>query len=569
MLVMVQFRPCLLIPVYNHGPLIEGTWDRLRAFNLPCILVDDGSEPGTAAVLDTLAAREPLIRLLRLPENRGKGAASLGGIAEAHRLGYTHALQIDADGQHDAADIPAMLAMAEQEPQALISGAPQYGNDIPRSRLYGRYITHVWVWIETLSFDIVDSMCGFRVYPVAATHALAQSTAIGQRMTFDTDIMVRLYWAGTPVRFMPTRVTYPANGISHFRPLRDNLQISAMHTRLVCGMLWRVCCRGGFKTRPHKTRPYQHWSQQQERGAAWGLRLSLWCYRRLGAGALHALLYFIIGWFFLFAGSARRASREYLDRALQRPATLADSYRHFLAFGHAIVDKLAAWNGQIRHGDVHFHQRELLLAQKASGKGCVILTSHLGNTDVCRALSTYVEGLQLNVLLFTQNARQINKVLQDVNPGSGMEIIEIGNIGPDTAMRLHEKVQRGEFVVIAADRTSPTTMHRVSSASFLGSPALFPQGPFILASLLECPVYLLFALYNGRHYELFVEPFAAQLQFPRRQRNALLGETIQRYAARLEHYCRLAPLQWFNFFDFWQGAREHTAIADPARLSND
>lgn len=547
-----MFRPYLLIPVYNHGPLVGATWARLRGFNLPCIMVDDGSEPATATVLDQLAAAEPLITLLRLPQNRGKGAASLHGIAEAHRLGYTHALQIDADGQHNTDDIPAMLSMAEQEPQALISGAPQYGDDIPKSRLYGRYITHFWVWVETLSFDITDSMCGFRVYPVAATHALAQRVAIGQRMTFDTDIMVRLYWEGTPVRFLPTRVTYPENGISHFRALRDNLQISAMHTRLVCGMLWRVITGRAFTGRD-ESHPYgQHWSQQQERGSEWGLRFCLWSYRTLGRRALHLLLYFIIGWFFLFAGSARHESRRYLARVLQRPPTLADNFRHFLAFGHAVIDKLAAWNGDIRHTDVRFHQRQQLLDQKASGKGCVILTSHLGNSDVCRALSGYVEGLKLNVLLFTSNAQQINRVLQAVNPGSSMEIIQIGNIGPDTAMQLHEKVQRGEFVVIAADRTSPTAMHRVSRAQFLGHSAPFPQGPFILAALLECPVYLLFALHTGRQYELFVELFADRLHFPRRQREALLDETVQRYAGRLQHYCRLAPLQWFNFFNFWQ-----------------
>ena len=118
---------------------------------------------------------------------------------------------------------------------------------------------------------------------------------------------------------------------------------------------------------------------------------------------------------------------------------------------------------------------------------------------------------------------------------------------------LHDKVQRGEFVVIAADRTSPTSLHRTSTADFLGYPALFPHGPFILAALLECPVYLLFALQTGQRYEIFLESFAGQLTFPRRQRETLLAEAIRRYAERLEHYCRLAPLQWFNFFNFWHG----------------
>ncbi len=557
------FHPCLLIPVYNHGTLIEATWERVRQFALPCLMVDDGSEPATAAILDRLAVREPLITLLRLPTNSGKGVASLYGIAEARRLGYTHALQMDADGQHNADDIPALLAMAKQEPEALISGAPQYGSDIPAARLYGRYITHVWVWIETLSFDIVDSMCGFRVYPVAATHALAQRVAIGKRMTFDTDIMVRLYWEGTPVRFLPTRVVYPENGISHFRAGRDNLQISGMHTRLVCGMLLRLPDLLRRKnTVSHEVQQQsqqqsqQHWSQQRERGSEWGLQFCLACYRLLGKRVLNWLLYPVIGWFFLFARSARLESRRYLERVLPRPVTPADSFRHFMAFGRAVVDKLAAWGGDIQRSDVRFPDREQLVQHAASGKGVVILTSHLGNSDMCRALINSVPGIHINVLLFTRNAESINRTLQRVNPGAAMEIIQIGDVGPDTAIRLHEKVQRGEWIVIAADRTSPTAMHRVTRVNFLGSPAPFPQGPFILAALLECPVYLLFALQQletpDRHYDLYLELFTEQLLLPRRQRDALLVDTIGRYAARLEHYCRLAPLQWSNFFNFWQ-----------------
>jgi predicted LPLAT superfamily acyltransferase len=228
-----------------------------------------------------------------------------------------------------------------------------------------------------------------------------------------------------------------------------------------------------------------------------------------------------------------------------------------LAFGRAIVDKLAAWNGDIQRDEVLFPNRELLVQQAASGKGAVILTSHLGNVDMCRALIHCVPGIQMNVLLFTRHAEGINQLLQKVNPSAGMKILQINEMGPDTAMLLHEKVQQGEFIVIAADRTSPTSMHRVSQAQFLGSSAPFPQGPFILAALLECPVFLLFALDNGKQYEIFLEHFADALHLPRRQRATLLSDAIQRYANRLEHYCRLAPLQWFNFFNFWQNNDSH------------
>jgi glycosyltransferase involved in cell wall biosynthesis len=281
-----MIRPCLLIPVYNHGHTIEATWASLKQYGLGCILVDDGSHPATASVLDRLAAKGPGIQLVRRDHNGGKGAAVLTGLTAAQRLGYTHALQIDADGQHDAGDVPAMLALSEKEPTALISGAPQYGHDIPRARRYGRYITHAWVWLETLSFDIIDSMCGFRVYPIAATTTLAEQVEIGQHMDFDIEIMVRLYWAGTPVRFMNTRVTYPEDGISHFHPWRDNLRISWMHTKLVSQMLWQSASRL-FQRKA----PAAHWSQYRERGSLVGIQLCLWCYRLLGRRALEYLLY--------------------------------------------------------------------------------------------------------------------------------------------------------------------------------------------------------------------------------------------------------------------------------------
>ena len=161
-------------------------------------------------------------------------------LREAGRRGYSHALQIDADGQHDPADVPRFLAMARETPGAVINGRPVYDASVPRGRLYGRYATHIWVWINTLSFEIRDSMCGFRVYPLAPTLALLQRERIGQRMDFDTEILVRLHWRGVRVRNLETRVTYPSDGVSHFDIWRDNVRISRMHARLFFGMLTRL-----------------------------------------------------------------------------------------------------------------------------------------------------------------------------------------------------------------------------------------------------------------------------------------------------------------------------------------
>ncbi|MBD8880171.1 glycosyltransferase family 2 protein [Rhodanobacter sp. 7MK24] len=234
------FAPCALIPIYNHGGTIAGTVRALRAHGLPVLIVDDGSDDATRRVLDALAQDTDGVRLLRLPHNQGKGRALSTGLLAAREAGHTHALQIDADGQHDTADVPRFLDAGRARPRALVCGAPVYDASVPRARLYGRYVTHVCVWLETLSLAIRDSMCGYRLYPLAATCAEIARKPLPARMDFDTETAVRLVWRGMPVVNVPTRVIYPANGLSHFRMFRDNLRISAMHTRLLLGMLPRA-----------------------------------------------------------------------------------------------------------------------------------------------------------------------------------------------------------------------------------------------------------------------------------------------------------------------------------------
>ena len=235
------FQPWVVVPVYDHEHAIGTTVERLLPYGVPVLLVDDGSGDSCAAALRALAERhEDRVSLLRLDRNGGKGAAVIAGMRQAAALGASHVLQIDADGQHDTADVPRFLAEAAAHPDAVTNGRPLYDESVPTGRLVGRYATHVWVWINTLSLDIADSMCGFRVYPLAATLALLDRESVGRRMDFDIEIIVRLHWAGVPIRNLPTRVTYPLDGVSHFRLWRDNARISAMHARLFFGMLRRL-----------------------------------------------------------------------------------------------------------------------------------------------------------------------------------------------------------------------------------------------------------------------------------------------------------------------------------------
>ena len=235
------FNPLVVIPVFDHEHAIATMVEGVLAADVSCLLVDDGSGGACARELDRLAAlHAPRVGLLRLPVNQGKGGAVLAGFRQAGGEGYSHVLQIDADGQHDPADIPRFLARARAHPDDVVCGVPLYDASVPKGRLYGRYLTHVWVWINTLSFAIRDSMCGFRVYPLPPVLRLMDEETIGLRMDFDVEVLVRLFWRGIVVRNLPTRVTYPLDGVSHFDVWRDNVRISRMHARLFFGMLRRL-----------------------------------------------------------------------------------------------------------------------------------------------------------------------------------------------------------------------------------------------------------------------------------------------------------------------------------------
>ncbi|WOE31251.1 MULTISPECIES: glycosyltransferase family 2 protein [unclassified Acinetobacter] len=231
---------CFIIPVYNHPYYLEALVQQLNTFHVPIIMINDGSDQACTALLQRIAVHYPLVDLIQHPVNQGKGQAVCSGLLHAHRLGLTHALQLDSDGQHDWSDITQFLQMSQQYPHAMIIGQPVFDRSIPKKRLYGRYLTHIWVWINSLSFDIKDSMCGFRVYPIQKTVDILNYHTFQPRMGFDTEILVRLKWENVTFINLPTKVIYPENGISHFNALKDNLEISKTHARLFAGMLVRL-----------------------------------------------------------------------------------------------------------------------------------------------------------------------------------------------------------------------------------------------------------------------------------------------------------------------------------------
>ena len=234
-------RICLLIPIYNNKDTIATVVDEVLDFGLPIIVVNDGSDEATRVALERMDGRRPEVTVHHLPKNGGKGFAVKQGLRLANERGFTHALQIDADGQHCSADIPRFLEACRECPEALILGKPIFGDDVPKARLHGRKLSQAFVWLETLSLDIADPLFGFRVYPVASSMALLDSfSMIGNRMDFDPEIAVKLYWRGVPIRNLASVVSYPEGGLSSFRMVADNIRITLMHTRLTLGMLPRV-----------------------------------------------------------------------------------------------------------------------------------------------------------------------------------------------------------------------------------------------------------------------------------------------------------------------------------------
>jgi glycosyltransferase involved in cell wall biosynthesis len=229
-----------LVPVYNHGKTAAPLAEKLSAYGLPVILVDDGSGDETRTLLEKTAAAVPGVSLLRLKKNSGKGRAIFLGMEKAREIGLTHVLQIDADGQHDINRTAFFLEQSRLHPGEIICGYPEFDHSVPRGRKIGRKLSNLWAAIVTLSGELPDVMCGFRVYPVEPSLRILDRCHVDKRMGFDAEILIRLYWEKVRPVFHPVKVIYPENGLSNFHLFRDNLRISWMFTRLCAGMLIRL-----------------------------------------------------------------------------------------------------------------------------------------------------------------------------------------------------------------------------------------------------------------------------------------------------------------------------------------
>ena len=295
-----------------------------------------------------------------------------------------------------------------------------------------------------------------------------------------------------------------------------------------------------------------HWASINEISFVAGMRFLFWVCRVFGRWPFRIVLYPVLAWYVLTKPLPRRASRDYLDSMQAHTGRkLPGVMRHFAAFGESILDKMLLWGGLYPVDDVKLHGGELITDAVAAGQGGLMICAHLGNLELCRVLSRQRHDIKLTVLVHTKHAQAFNDMLASLNPDSSLNLMQVTEMSPATAMLLSERVARGEFVVIAGDRVPVSHNPRVAIADFLGAPAPFPVGPHILAGILQCPVYLIFSMRRGRRAHVYFETFRERVRIPRKDRDAALAELAGDYARRLEHHTMQAPLEWFNFYDFW------------------
>ena len=290
------------------------------------------------------------------------------------------------------------------------------------------------------------------------------------------------------------------------------------------------------------------WRRVAEKGGTLGIELLILVAKVLGRRVARVVLCAVAAWYVLMHGPVRRASRAYLLR-VQGRATLRDVYRHVLTFAQVALDRLFLVRGDFRSFEITCEGGENLRALTDARRGAVLLLAHLGSFEVMRSVAVD-HSFPINVLGYFRNARRINAALRRLNPSVDARLIEIRPRDPTFILEVENRIAAGEMVGTMGDRVGHDG--KAVAVPFLGSDALFPTGPYLLAAALGCPVFLAFGLYREpNRYELRFEPFAERIELPRAGRDEAVKALAARFAARVEHHCRIAPLNWFNFYDFW------------------
>jgi predicted LPLAT superfamily acyltransferase len=294
------------------------------------------------------------------------------------------------------------------------------------------------------------------------------------------------------------------------------------------------------------------WQQQPERGSRIGVRAMIWVAESLGRSMARVLLYPICVYFLMSSGAARRSVARFRERVLGRPSSWPELFRHFHAFASTILDRLYFLRAQLDPFDIRFHGLDLLDRELAKGQGCVLLGAHLGSFEVVRAVGLFRRQLEIRVLMDEQNAPMVRSLIQELNPAVAGTVIQVG--GVKTMLQVKECLDGGGIVGVMGDRV--TQNDQTVACKFFDKEAKFPTGPIRMARVTRAPVMLFFGLYRGgNRYEIHLESFGLEAPSSHDRRDVDVHQAVQRYADRLEDFCRRAPENWFNFYDYWDEYR--------------
>lgn len=619
-----------LVPFYNHPQNIKALIAALKTYELPVVVVDDGSDEASKQILAELERTEGILLLTR-EQNGGKGIAMKDGFKFALERGFSHVLQIDADFQHDAALIGEFLRESEAHPQSIVCANPIYGDDAPKSRVHGRKITNFWVAINTLSLGVKDAMCGFRVYPLEQLKKAAAKSKTN-RMEFDIEILVNAARQGVDMRWIDTYVRYEKGGVSHFKMVRDNALISLMHAKcffslpkFMLSKIWRasrvnlsekthdeprkfdaesaksgdknaanaqisveskengVKFDGGINEASKAQTPLNLsksanfkdgandaqnlkksqenaeqnlWWKKQERGGAFFLRLSLFLAQILPEFILKLIVKIVVWFYYIFSKNERENIAEFrrnlseFDGAQTLKGTSV--FSHFEAFGGAICDKFRVWKGKIKDSELEIIDLERIKSELIGAqKGQILLTAHLGNVEICKALGARVDGFRMVILAYDKNSREFNEVLKHISQNDGsVRMMLVNELDVAAMLELKNIVESGEHIGIMGDRT-PLGGDKAARVKFLGKEASFNYGPYLIAGILGVKISSLWCQKIGGKFRIELVPLASTVKLGR-DKAAAAREYLQIYVRELENRCKQTPAQWFNFFDFWR-----------------
>ncbi len=546
-------RICALVPVYNNASTVTGVVERCLEHVDDVVVVDDGSTDGGTRELSEMQG----VHLVRLDENQGKGEALRRGLGKADVLGFTHAIALDADGQHDPRHIPDFVAAIEREPGAIIIGVRRMQEaGAPGSSRFGRSFSNFWYRVQTWQ-RVDDAQCGYRAYPVRRTLALETRS---RRYTIEHEVIVLASWSGMPVSSnVPIDVTYGQDIVSHFDKFLDNARFSALNASLTLAR-YSGAHRLLRRELPPPPGPPPARAPTWVRGKSLGNRPGYWWFgmlaRTAGVDAAYRFLDVVVSYYSVLAPREYRdASSDYLRRMFPdaSPAQLRrHRWHHFRQFGENVLDHALVPQLGLEEFSVGGEGLEHIETAASKGKGLILLGAHYGPWQF-GAAGLGRKGITVRIAAVIQEARAMDSYLSQIRSRSKHpmpEILLLDGESPFASMTIADALEKGDVVALHADRH---LLGRSVVVPFLGSPARFPLGPFVLSELTGAPLAIWFAVKQDRRSVKITvhEPFNIR-PGNRRDRNSRLEEALKRYVALLESTVRQNPYQWYNFYDFWQ-----------------